>query len=474
MSRRLSPKEIYEDFKIKIIDKSKASELLISLIENPLELDSRTRIISVKFLGLIGSKEENVFFFLENLLLSDLNELVRGNAASIIIRNFSDQAVEPIKWALEHEESEFCIIHIIKALEKTKNEKLRLLLKSIEYVDFEGKIFFPFGTYPTINLSNKNIDNILKVKGLVNLRNLNKLYLNFNRISEIKSLYNLNNLKSLHIQGNKIRKIKGLEHLKKLEYLYLNNNEILKIQGIENLASLKLLMIYDNQITEIQNLKHLLNLEILNLRNNRINEIKGLGSLRNLRRLDLSSNRITEIKGLDNLTNLEFLDLSYNQISEIKGLDNLKNLKFLDLRNNKIIAIKQLKILKQLKHLYLGFNRISKIENAEILNHKNTLETLSIEENDIPNSPFEFFYKYKSRKSSAKKLLEIGGIKFMPVLHKSQSLIKDLKLINHPIDYFTRSSWMLIWNNNEFEIFRFSKDGEITWVQRRRKQFLPE
>jgi Leucine-rich repeat (LRR) protein len=468
----LSPKEIYGDFKKKNLDKSKASELLISVIENPLELDTRTRISSIQFLGLIDSKEENEFFFLENLLISDLNELVRGNAASILIRNFSDSALEPIKWALKHEKSESCIILIIKALENTKNLKLKSLLKTIDYIEFKDKIIFPFGAYPIINLSSNNIDRISKVKGLESLINLNKLYLNFNKITEIEGLDNLINLKALHFQWNNIREIKGLDQLKNLEYLYLNNNEIFKIQGIKNLSNLKSLMIYDNQITEIHNLEHLSNLEILNLRNNGIEEIKGLDSLNNLKRLDLSNNRITEIKGLDNLTNLEFLDLSYNQISEIKGLDNLKKLKFLDLRNNKITAIRQLNILKQLQHLYLGFNRISIKQDAD---QKSILDNLNIEENNISNSPFDFFYNYTSRENSDnKKLLELSDIKFMPESFKSPSLLKELKLISNPLQFFSSSSWIVIWKNNEFEIFQFSKSGKITWVQRRRNQYFHE
>jgi Leucine-rich repeat (LRR) protein len=468
----LSPKEIYENFKNKKLDKSKASELLISVIDNPFELDNRTRVSSVKFLGLIGSKEESLYFFLENLLISDLNELVRGHAASIIIRNFSDQALEPIKWALKHEKSESCIILIIKELEKTNNLKLKSLLKTIEYLDFKGKIFFPFGTYQIINLSSNNIDNISEVKGLGNLINLSKLNLNFNRITEIEGLHSLINLKSLHLQWNNIKEIKGLENLKKLEYLYLNNNEILKIQGLNNLFNLKSLMIYDNQIAEIEKVDHLSHLEILNLRNNRINEIKGLNCLNNLKRLDLSNNRITEIKDLDKLTNLEFLDLSHNQISEIQGLDNLKNLKFLDLRNNKISSIRQLNILKQLKHLYLGFNRISIGAYTE---NKSILDTLRIEGKNISNSPFDFFYNYRSHKNSLnKKLLEINDIKFMPELFKSQSLFKELKIIGNPINYFASSSWIITWKNNDFEIFRFSKVGKITWIQRRRKPYLTD
>lgn len=471
MTSGLTPQEIYTDFKAKNLDSSKASELLTLLIENPVELNNPNRILSVKFLGLIGSKEDKVFNFLENLLMSDLHELVRGNAARVLIRNFPEKAATPIKWSLKNEKSEECITLIIKSLEKSNNKELKSLLDLIEYVDFKGNIFFPFGVNPIINLSSKSIDNILEIKGLENLVDLNKLYLSFNKITEITGLKNLIKLKTLHLQGNKIRKIKGLDNLKNLEYLYLNNNEISKIQGIENLSSLKSLMIYDNQISEIQNLDKLSNLEILNIRNNSIVEIKGLGNLHNLKRLDISNNRITEIKGLDTLSKLEFLDLSHNQISEIEGLDKLKNLKFLDLRNNKISRIKQLKILEQLDHLYLGFNRILKIENPEMMNDKFELDTSNIEEMSRPDSPFDFFYTYKSRKDlSKRKIAEIRDIKYMSPFLKSQSLINDLNLKSSPLDYFKSSTWMMIWTNNELEIFQLSKSGEITWIQKGRKR----
>ena len=390
----VSPNKIYDDYRQGKLTKGQTSDSLISLVENTIELDAESKIVIIKLLALVGANDKKVFKFLEHLLISDLNDLVRGNTAYVIINNFSDLAFEPIKWALEHEESETSIILIIKALKKTNNFKLKLLLNTIEYVEYEGKILLPFGTEQIINLSSQNIVNLSRVKGLGNLINLNKLHLSFNKITELIGLDNLINLKSLHLQGNKLRKIKGLDQLRNLEYLYLNNNEITMIQGITSLSSLKSLMIYDNQIPEIQKLEHLSNLEILNLRNNRISEIKGLKNLKNLRRLDLSNNRITEIKNLDKLGNLEFLDLSYNQITEIKGLDNLNNLKFLDLRNNKITAIKQLNILKQLQHLYLGFNKISIAGNNEELNQENTLDTLGIDGKNISRSLFDFFYKY--------------------------------------------------------------------------------
>jgi len=397
----VSPNKIFDDFKQGKLTKSQASDLLISLVENTIELYAGKKIVVINLLALISTNDEKVFKFLEHLLISDLDDLVRGNAAYVTINNFSDLAFEPINWALKHEESETSIILIIKALKKTNNLKLKSLLNTIEYVEYEGKILLPFGTEQIINLSSQNIVNLSQVKGLANLINLNKLHLSFNKITELTCLDNLVNLKSLHLQGNKIRKITGLDQLKNLEYLYLNSNGIFKIKGIGNLSKLKSLMIYDNMIPEIQKLGHLSNLEILNLRNNSISELKGLESLSNLKKLDLSNNQITEIKNLDKLGNLEFLDLSYNQITEIKGLDNLKNLKFLDLRNNKITAIKQLNILKQLQHLYLGFNKISIAGNNEELNQENNLDTLGIDGKNISRSLFDFFYKYGLGKNSS-------------------------------------------------------------------------
>lgn len=400
MMSRVSPNNIFDDFRKDKLTKSQASDLLMSLVENTIKQDTESKIVSIKLLGLIGANDEKIFKFLELLLISDVDDLVRGNAASVIIKNFSDLAFEPIKWALLHEESETSIILIIEALNKTNSLNLKSLVKTFEYVEYEGKIYLPFGTERIINLSNQNIVNLMQVKGLGNLLNLKKLHLNFNNITVIEGLDNLINLKTLHLQGNKIEKIEGLEKLKNLEYLYLNNNEIVKIQGITTLSNLKSLMIYDNKLPEIQKLEHLSNLEILNLRNNRISEIEGLKNLENLKRLDLSSNRITEINDLDNLVNLEFLDLSYNQITEISGLDSLKNLKFLDLRNNKITGIKQLNILKKLQHLYLGFNRISIADISEELNRKDSLDTLSMDGKNIYRSPFDFLHKYQSGKDS--------------------------------------------------------------------------
>ena len=467
----LTPNKIYEDFRNRRLNKSNASKLLMTLIEDPPDLSTKNQILCIKFLGFIRYNEEKVFEFLENLLVSDLNDLIRGSAAKVIINNFPDKAKKPIAWTLKHEKSNPCLILIIKILERASTPKLKSLLKIRDYVNFEGNIYFPSDFSSTINLNGKNIDSIIKIKGLDKLTNLKNIYLNFNQIAEINGFETLTNLKSLYLQHNKLSEISNIEHLRKLEYLYLNNNKISSLRSLGSLSNLKLLQVFDNQILEIEGIKKLSNLEILNLRNNRIKEIKGLSNVINLKRLDLSNNQITEIKGLESLTKLEFLDLSHNQITEVKGLEHLKKIKFLDLRNNRITQIKGLEKLRKLRYLYLGFNRIKNAGNFELLEHLKILDIKNAEESFIPDILRENYDpKVRSDYSLENRLAGIKDIKFRSISFNSTSLSEEKELVDDPLEYFTDSSWIIIWKNNEVEIFRISRLGNITWLIKNRRR----
>ena len=457
---KLIPIKIYEDFKNNKLSKSKASELLISVIENSNEKNYRTQILSIKLLGLLNPKDYSIFSFLENLLISDSNDLIRGNAARILINNFPNDAIDPITWTLRNETSEACVILIIKALEKVQYTELKRLLKIKPYINLKGDISFPKENSRILNLNSKSIEKISEIKGLENLSGLEKLYLNFNYIAELNNLHYLKNLKSLHLQSNKIREIEGLNSLIKLKFLYLNNNKISKIEGFSNLNKLKSLSIYDNQISEIEGLENLLNLEILNLRNNSIRKITNLENLTHLKRLDLSNNKINEIEGLENLSRLEFLDLSNNKITEIKGLECLKNLKFLDLRNNRIEEVNGIANLKKLQHLYLGFNKLKKSEFVKLSNNIKVLDIKNVKGHNTINS---LMNDYKSIQLSVKsptiKIVTIRDVKYIPYSFQSQAL-----LYNDPLKHFTNTLWMITWTNNEYEIFSLNKAGRISWI----------
>ncbi len=471
----LAPIRIYKGFKHKKLKGSRASEILMSLIENASENDFRTQLLSLKFIGLVASKDKHVFNFLENLLISHSNEDIRGNAASIIIRNFPDKAKKPIVWALKHENSNISLIQIINSLGKTSVSDLKSLLKVKNHVNYEGNIFFPSGYHPILNLNSSEVYDIIKIENIQNLTKLKKLYLNFNQIIEITGLDNLSNLRSLHLQGNRISKISGLNNLKNLEYIYLNNNEITEISGFNFNVNLKTIQLFNNSISKIKGLRNNLNLEVLNLRNNNINEIRGLTSLKNLKRLDLSNNQITEIKGLENLRKLEFLDLSYNNINEINRLRKLKKLRFLDLRHNKITDIKGMANLKKLQHLYLGFNRIRRDFNTDSLNHIKIRDLKNTTNNDVPYSIGDV-YKHEELDgdSQPEKFKSFKDIIFTPNLFKSRSFLKKLKSSKDPREYFTNSTGIIIWKNNESELFQLSKAGKITWLRKSKSRIRRE
>ncbi|MCK4779413.1 MAG: HEAT repeat domain-containing protein, partial [Candidatus Lokiarchaeota archaeon] len=94
---KISPRSIYKHLKDGDLEKQSAINQLIVLINN--SEDINIRIESIKILEEIGSKDEQIFNFYENLLISDSNELVRIAAINGIKNNFIEKAFKPMKWA---------------------------------------------------------------------------------------------------------------------------------------------------------------------------------------------------------------------------------------------------------------------------------------------------------------------------------------------------------------------------------------
>ncbi len=109
-----SPKQIYEDYTDKHLDKFSAADQLVFLIDN--SDNAYIRIKSIEILVKIGIKDDKVFNLLENLLLSDSNEIVRNFAAKAIRILFLEKAFTPMKWAYQYESSISCLNTIISTL----------------------------------------------------------------------------------------------------------------------------------------------------------------------------------------------------------------------------------------------------------------------------------------------------------------------------------------------------------------------
>ncbi|HEY0088173.1 MAG TPA: hypothetical protein VGB37_04980, partial [Candidatus Lokiarchaeia archaeon] len=118
----------------KTIDKSTLIKNLTSIIENSDNLNVRKECLEV--LKNVNLKDEITFKFLENLLVSDKFEVIRKIAAELIKQKFLEKAIEPMKWALFHEESPEnlqiiydILIEIVRNLGKVNNS----IAKSILY-----------------------------------------------------------------------------------------------------------------------------------------------------------------------------------------------------------------------------------------------------------------------------------------------------------------------------------------------------
>src|SRR5277367_2657703 len=164
----------------------------------------------------------------------------------------------------------------------------------ITYLDTDGKTHKKRykKDVTEIDLSNKNITQILSITGLASLQVISLYY---NQITEIKGLDGLTSLQILWLHNNQITDIKGLDGLTSLQELWLDNNQITDIKGLDGLTSLQKLSLSNNQITEIKGLDGLARLQMLMMTNNQITEIKGLDGLTNLRRIWLDNNQITEV-----------------------------------------------------------------------------------------------------------------------------------------------------------------------------------
>ena len=92
------------------------------------------RKISFNFENIEGKNDSMISFF-ENLLISDIDEKIRNEAALILCYDYKEKAMNPMRWALFHEESPLCLqtifnslVTIVKNLEETNNAITKLIM----------------------------------------------------------------------------------------------------------------------------------------------------------------------------------------------------------------------------------------------------------------------------------------------------------------------------------------------------------
>ncbi|MFX0027054.1 MAG: leucine-rich repeat domain-containing protein [Candidatus Hermodarchaeota archaeon] len=423
----LDPNKIYEDLLDKKIDKSSAINKLIILIENSNNI--KIRFNSIQILAKIGENfdntgisKEKVFKLLENLTLSDSNEKIRNIAAKILGDKFLEDSLNPMKWALQHEQSPLCLntifqtlLKIVKNLGELNNRlsKFILIHELKQIPDKHFKLCFEdiIENRGTDNLTNHELSLILlnyfsitylrKTIWRLNytIENCKVTQLDFQFKGLIKvpdAVQYLDSLKTLSLRYNQITTIpEWIKKLKYLETINLNVNTINQLpESIGSLSHLKHLFLWKNDLETLPNsICNLRALEVLNLRLNQLKELPpNIGNLKHLRELNLHDNKLHSLpNSISELTSLEKLNLSWNLFQTLPdSLNSLSNLKILDLERNELSYIPEtIGNLERLEMMNLSDNKLSTLpKTIELLN---SLNYLNLSRNNIeylPNSLF--------------------------------------------------------------------------------------
>jgi len=375
----LSPEELYERFKNGVIDKASIINHLTSYIESSEK--EELRIKSCKILNKLKPRSVEVFEFLEHLFISDMNPQIKRSAVSLIINNYIDKALEPLKWLIHQHMSLRIMLEIEKYLININAEKAKkLLAQLIAELLKNDKDIVPqalcdhYSSLSLDNLINLNIqeliDIIFELKYPAYITEVCKQHscdehswyvivgghvseIQFNGyegndLNEVALLYRLKHLEKVSFSQCGIKTIKdlGLNSLLHLKHLEFFDEAISEINGLEGCVNLKKLIFYNTGISEISGLEGLTNLEELRIERNYLTEIKGLEGLYKLKILNLKSNRITEFKGCEDLESLVYLNLEDNQIERIHGLEYFQELKEVNLKANPIKEINKNRAFK--------------------------------------------------------------------------------------------------------------------------------
>lgn len=429
----LTPVQIYEDYKSNHINRNRAIELLVFLIEN-IE-DESVRKKCLKLINSIKPKGKKVFKIIENILISDSNESVRYTAAKIIRKKYLNKALTPFIWALQHESSYDCLLLIINALKEINGHKVKsILIDEIKkiYNRTSNENLEPFLSDDGIeNFSNEYLGNILidyltlysltktfnnfeykTEKGLVvelDFSNVDNKILGwhdreaFEKEFKFERFKNLTNLRSLklfsvnwivqhdlffncmlmllkafkELDSNLARRI-FIPYLRNIDDSVFNEsiNEFLQVNEFEE----------EIPIHKLSNiLKNYIVLSFLKKNHPQINYQVKNGEIFELNISKTPLIKLSEFIGyFQSISKLEIKDCKLYSIPDT--IRSLEFLEILNLEGNNLETIpKSIESLKYLKTLNLSHNRINQLEFS--LNELPSLEHLNLENNKLEQFP---------------------------------------------------------------------------------------
>ena len=126
----LTPEKIKNDFITGDLNKDKATELLITILEN--SDDTKIRVNSIKVLESLGIQNEKLFEILENHIISDEDANLRASAAEYIIINYLEEGIIPLGWIIQRDKSPLVLKVFFKHAKKFDDEKFELISRELD------------------------------------------------------------------------------------------------------------------------------------------------------------------------------------------------------------------------------------------------------------------------------------------------------------------------------------------------------
>ncbi|XP_002126629.2 ras suppressor protein 1-like [Ciona intestinalis] len=164
-----------------------------------------------------------------------------------------------------------------------------------------------------------------------------------------------------------LNEVPGLMMLEHVTHLTMSHNKLAAVPpSIGELVNLEMLNLFNNHIEELPtSLSGLMKLKILNLGMNRLSHLpRGFGSFAKLEMLDLSYNNLSENSLPSNfffMTTLRTLYLADNDFETFPAnINKLQDMQVLSLRDNDLISLpKEVGELLKLKELHIQGNRLT-------------------------------------------------------------------------------------------------------------------
>ena len=209
----------------------------------------------------------------------------------------------------------------------------------------------------SLDLSSNNT--IKKWDFLVNLNNLEELYLANNGISDISFLKDYAVITTLNLSGNKLTSLDALKNLSTLKMLNVNQNQLTSLKGLETNLELNVLRAGYNKLSSLEGLENATLLEEVFLKENELTDISMLEkSVETLEKLYVNRNAIADLSVLKDCVNLTYLNVSENDLSSLDFLKDCTKLKGISAESNKLESAAGLENCVQLTYIDLSGNVI--------------------------------------------------------------------------------------------------------------------